>query len=198
VRLDQAYASAVSYSALEAPLMIRQIPGAASTRRYLDFIYQPMIEVNGVVPGIFVEGYGVTERKLAGDALREADRRKDEFLAMFAHELRKPLAPISTASELMAQVRLDDAALKKTRIVIARQVRHMTALIDDLLDASRITRGLVTLSKSMQEMKSILASAIKQTRPTIENRQYHLALHLTPEPMHVFGDQKRLAQKRNT
>jgi CheY-like chemotaxis protein/two-component sensor histidine kinase len=136
----------------------------------------------------------VTQRKLAGDALRESDRRKDEFLAMLAHELRNPLAPISAASELMGQVQLDEAALKRTSAVIARQVRHMTGLIDDLLDVSRVTRGLVVLNKSTQELKGIVSSAIEQARPAIEARHHALAVHLAPEPAHVFGDHKRLVQ----
>jgi signal transduction histidine kinase/CheY-like chemotaxis protein len=192
--LDEVVASGKAFSAMEAPALIQQTPGGPLTQCYLDFVYQPVIESDGTVSAVFVEGYDVTQRKLAGDALRESDRRKDEFLAMLAHELRNPLAPISAASELMGQVQLDEAALKRTSAVIARQVRHMTGLIDDLLDVSRVTRGLVVLNKSTQELKGIVSSAIEQARPAIEARHHALAVHLAPEPAHVFGDHKRLVQ----
>jgi PAS domain S-box-containing protein len=136
----------------------------------------------------------ITERKLAEETLREANQRKDEFLAMLAHELRNPLAPIRAAAELMAMSRLDEARLRKTSAIISRQVGHMTGLIDDLLDVSRVTRGLVAVSKAPQDMKQIVANAVEQVRPLIEAQAHHLVIDLPAQPAYVAGDQKRLVQ----
>lgn len=136
----------------------------------------------------------ITEQKQLEQSLREADRRKDEFLAMLAHELRNPLAPISAAAAIMAMAQLDEARLKRTSEVISRQVQHMTGLVDDLLDVSRVTRGLVNLSKAPQDMKSIVSNAIEQVRPIMEAQRHHLGIDLSPEPAPVLGDQKRLIQ----
>ncbi|MDQ9170382.1 PAS domain-containing protein [Oxalobacteraceae bacterium R-40] len=136
----------------------------------------------------------IHDQKLAEEALREADRRKDEFLAMLAHELRNPLAPISAAAELMEVASMDPARIKETSRVISRQVRHMTGLIDDLLDVSRVTRGLVTLEKQELDVKRIVSDAVEQVRPLIESKRHHLSMELAREPAHVVGDQKRLVQ----
>jgi PAS domain S-box-containing protein len=136
----------------------------------------------------------ITEQKQLEQSLREADRRKDEFLAMLAHELRNPLAPISAAAEIMEMVHLDEARLKQTSQVISRQVKHMTGLVDDLLDVSRVTRGLVNLNKVPQDMKSIISNAIEQVLPIMEAQRHHLGIDLSPKPAPVLGNQKRLIQ----
>jgi PAS domain S-box-containing protein len=141
--------------------------------------------------GIVVD---ITKRKLAEEELRETSRRKDEFLAMLAHELRNPLAPISAAAELIAMVRLDEARLKQTSAVISRQVRHMTSLVDDLLDVSRVSRGLVTINPSPHAVKSIVAIAVEQVQPVLQARRHRLVIDLAPESGHVLADQKRLVQ----
>jgi PAS domain S-box-containing protein len=138
--------------------------------------------------------WAAAERAYAEEELREASRRKDEFLAMLAHELRNPLAPISAAAELMELVQLDEAGLKQTSQVISRQVTHMTGLIDDLLDVSRVTRGLVAIDKSPQDLKNIVSNAVEQVRPIMESQHHHLGIDLAPESAHVLGDQKRLVQ----
>ena len=138
--------------------------------------------------------WAAAENARAQDALREASRRKDEFLAMLAHELRNPLAPISMAADLLTRRQLNEAALHKTSAVIARQVRHMTGLVDDLLDMSRVTRGLVTLNKTPQDMKAVVANAVEQVRPLVEAQGHHLAVELPPVPALVCGDDKRLVQ----
>jgi PAS domain S-box-containing protein len=136
----------------------------------------------------------IHDQKLAEEALRSADRRKDEFLAMLAHELRNPLAPISAAAELMEIASLNGEQIKETSRVISRQVRHMTGLVDDLLDVSRVTRGLVTLEKNELDVKRIVSDAVEQVRPLIESKRHHLTMELAREPAHVIGDQKRLVQ----
>ncbi len=136
----------------------------------------------------------VSARKQAEEALREADRRKDEFLAMLAHELRNPMAPILAAAHLMERTQLDAARLRQTSQIISRQVRHMTGLVDDLLDVSRVTRGLIELTNVDLDVKHVIADAIEQVRPLIEGKRHRLSLDLDPEPAHVLGDQKRLVQ----
>jgi PAS domain S-box-containing protein len=136
----------------------------------------------------------VTERRSAQEQLTLADRRKDEFLAMLAHELRNPLAPIGAAAQLLQRAKLDDARVRKTSQIIGRQVDHMTHLINDLLDVSRVTGGLVTLDKAPQDIRHIVGEAVEQVTPLIQARGQHLALHLPPDTTMVEGDRKRLVQ----
>lgn len=126
--------------------------------------------------------------------VRIADQRKDEFLAMLAHELRNPLAPISAAANLLELVSSEPERVLQTSEIIARQVGHMTTLIDDLLDMARVTRGLITLQKEVLDVRDILAEAVEQVSPLIAHRNHHLALHLSPDPAPVVGDRKRLVQ----
>jgi signal transduction histidine kinase len=140
--------------------------------------------------------WSALERVRAEEALRLADRRKDEFLAMLAHELRNPLAPISAAAQLLNMGPPDAARVERTSAIIARQVAHMTGLIDDLLDVSRVTRGLVVLGRDEVDLRRVVDDAVEQVRPLIEARRHQLALHLAPEigPAVVHGDYKRLVQ----
>jgi len=134
------------------------------------------------------------EHHRAEQELRAADQRKDEFLAMLAHELRNPLAPISAAAQLLKLVHFDEARVKQTSDIIARQVDHMTSLVDDLLDVSRVTRGLVALDKEPLDIKRIVADAVEQVTPLIDSRAHELELQLPAESAGVLGDQKRLVQ----
>jgi signal transduction histidine kinase len=136
----------------------------------------------------------VTERRLAEDKLHAADRRKDEFLAMLAHELRNPLAPISAAADLLRIGRLDEARVRQSSAIIGRQVRHMTSLVDDLLDVSRVTRGLVTLARAPVAARTIVDEAIEQVRPMFEARHQHLAVDMADPDATVLGDRARLVQ----
>lgn len=122
------------------------------------------------------------------------DGRKDEFLAMLAHELRNPLAPISAAASLLALGIHEEACIKQMSEIISRQVRHMSSLIDDLLDVSRVTRGLVEFDKVAVEAKRIVSDAVEQVRPLLEFRRHRLTLDLSPESAAVSGDPKRLIQ----
>lgn len=136
----------------------------------------------------------ISERKNIEHELSTANRRKDEFLAMLAHELRNPLAPIRAAADLLSIANLPQDRIKKTSAVISRQVAHMTSLVDDLLDVSRVTRGLVILECADLDAKKIAADAVEQVRPLIEARAHRLAVHMPPVSAHVMGDQKRLVQ----
>ncbi len=133
-------------------------------------------------------------RGLAERELRAADQRKDEFLAMLAHELRNPLAPISTGAHLLKLLHSDNAQITQTCSIIARQVEHMTGLVDDLLDVSRVTRGLVSLSTQVLDLRKVIDDAAEQIRPLIATRRHSLVLDLPPALAPVKGDHKRLVQ----
>jgi PAS domain S-box-containing protein len=163
-------------------------------RRVYEYIFVPVLGPDGEVEAIAGTTRDVTDRKVAEEALRDANRRKDEFLAMLAHELRNPLAPISAAAQILQMDALNQEMTRKTSQIISRQVRHMTALIDDLLDVSRVTQGLVTISKSPLDFKSVVYTALEQVRPFIETQRHHLLFDLAAEPAMVEGDQKRLVQ----
>ena len=136
----------------------------------------------------------IHDQKVAEELLREESQRKDEFLAMLAHELRNPLAPISTAAQMLKMVGIDEKRIRHASDVIARQVKHMTNLVDDLLDVSRITRGLVELETENLDLKLVLNGAIEQARPLIEARHHELHIHLCSKPVFVRGDKTRLVQ----
>ena len=126
--------------------------------------------------------------------IRTADQRKDEFLAMLAHELRNPLAPIKAAADFLKLVPSDADRVLSSSEVIARQVDHMTHLIDDLLDVARVTRGLIAYRHEPLDVRQVLTEAVEQAGPLISARYHRLALHLPPEPTLVSGDRKRLVQ----
>jgi signal transduction histidine kinase len=126
--------------------------------------------------------------------LREADRHKDEFLAMLAHELRNPLAPIHNAVQLMRKSNLPPAQASWARDVIERQVRHLTRLVDDLLDVSRITRGKINVNRESLELAAIVARAVETVQPMLARQNHELLIDVTPEPVYVEGDLTRLTQ----
>ena len=130
----------------------------------------------------------------AESQLRDADRRKDEFLAMLAHELRNPLAPISAGAQLLQSGHASEATVQRTAGIIVRQVNHMTRLVDDLLDVSRVTRGLVTLQRAPLDVARIVADAVEQAEPLMKARQHRFEVEQPPVPLVVNGDHKRLVQ----
>jgi signal transduction histidine kinase len=128
------------------------------------------------------------------EALAEESRRKDEFLAMLAHELRNPLAPIRTAARLLRRQEPQDAVIQRNSAVIERQVQNMARLLDDLLDVSQITRGKVKLKREAVDLSAVAANAGETARPLIEGRQHELVLSLAPEPLPLEADRVRLEQ----
>ncbi|WP_228536348.1 ATP-binding protein [Noviherbaspirillum malthae] len=136
----------------------------------------------------------VTDRVEMIEALKSADRRKDEFLAMLAHELRNPLAPISTAAELLKIASGNQDKVRHASNIISRQVSHMVDLVDDLLDVSRVTRGLVELQKEALDLKSVVDGAVEQTRPLFEARHHVLTTRMASAHISVHGDRTRLTQ----
>jgi signal transduction histidine kinase len=137
---------------------------------------------------------GALRARLKQYQVRLADQRKDEFLAMLAHELRNPLAPIGAAAQWLPLVCSDPDKVKQASAIISRQVAHMSSLIDDLLDLARVTRNLIKLTKEPSDLGKIVSEAVEQVSPLIRARQHHLMLRLPPGPANVLGDHKRLVQ----
>jgi PAS domain S-box-containing protein len=139
--------------------------------------------------GAFVD---VTRLKQAEAAMREADRRKDEFLAMLSHELRNPLAPILTAVELM-QMRGDTSTAREQAVIIG-QAKHLVRLVDDLLDVSRITRGKVTLTRKRIELATVVTNAVEATASLLEQQRHELRVFVAADGLAVDADEVRLTQ----
>jgi signal transduction histidine kinase len=136
----------------------------------------------------------VAERARAQVALKEADRQKDEFLAMLAHELRNPLAPILHAVQLMRMKSLPDPQLRRARDVIERQLAQLARLVDDLLDVSRITRGMINLAREPIEVSTLLARAVETVQPLIQERGHQLTVDAPEGALRVNVDPVRLTQ----
>jgi PAS domain S-box-containing protein len=152
----------------------------------------PLHDERGRLTGAVNVLVDITDRKRAEDALREADRRKDEFLAMLAHELRNPLAAIGNAATV-ADRSYDPTSIGWATEVINRQVRHLTVLIDDLLDVSRLTRGKIRLRRQCTEVGPILRAAVEAVNPLIEERRHMLAITQAPG-LWLDADPTRLEQ----
>ena len=199
--LDQVYASGKTYVGHEVPILQRRPGGEPAEEHFYTFVYQPLRDPHGAVDSILVLAFDVTahvhERQRAEALTRELrleHERKDEFLAMLAHELRSPLAPIRSAAEALLRGRLNEARVYWASGIIGRQVSHMAALIDDLLDVSRVTRGLVNIERRPQDLKQVVAQAVEQVRPLIEARQHRLTVATSPATAWVEGDHERLVQ----
>lgn len=128
------------------------------------------------------------------DVLRETDRRKDEFLAMLAHELRNPLTPIRNAAQILKLPGVDDKSRRAASDILERQVGQMVRLVDDLLDVSRITRGKIGIRKQRIELASVINQAVETVRPICENRNHQLTVTLPSQPVYLNADPARLTQ----
>ena len=149
---------------------------------------------NGNISGWAGINLDISRLKHTENALREADRRKDEFLATLAHELRNPLAPIRNAAKLLESPAADERQRQWGRDVISRQVQRMALLLDDLLDVSRITSGRLQLRKEPVDLAALVASAVETARPLIDAKQHSIDIVLPPEPVQLVVDPLRLSQ----
>ena len=136
----------------------------------------------------------ITQRKEMELELQEANRRKDEFLAMLSHELRNPLATIRNAVSMLEQLRPDHADLNWCNDILDRQVRQLTRIVDDLLDVSRVSRGKIQLRKERLDLATVVRQAIESCRPFVLAREHELNMSLPSTPLYVEGDQARLSQ----
>jgi PAS domain S-box-containing protein len=154
----------------------------------------PIRDAHGKIIGAVMVFHDVTARRRAEDALRMADRRKDEFLATLAHELRNPLAPIRQAALISKAAAASGAQKRWSHDVIERQVLHMSLLLDDLLDISRVTRGTLVLRMQPTDLASMIDAAVETARPTIDAKRHALTVEIPPEPVRFSADPLRMAQ----
>jgi signal transduction histidine kinase len=132
--------------------------------------------------------------RIAEESLRNADRRKDEFLAMLAHELRNPLAPIRNAGELLTRLMRENPEVETLAAIVQRQSAHLTRLVDDLLDVSRITRGRIELQREPVNLNSVVAHALEMVEPIMREHRHELSVMQAPDSVYVSGDHARLVQ----
>jgi signal transduction histidine kinase len=206
--LKGVYASGRSFMADEYPAALNRRGKGVPEEAYFQLTCEPVREGAGTVVGIMVVAVEVTgqvqaraqvERLAAAEhaarsRAEEADRRKDEFLAMLAHELRNPLAALSTALEMMGHVRGEEAREARLRDTCNRQVFNLVRLVDDLLDVSRITRGKVELRKKEVDLASIVQNAIATSRGHIDGRGHELTVTFAPGDFRLEADATRLEQ----
>ncbi len=206
-----------AYLAIIAVVMVASLLLAALVSVWLQSgITVPILEVARVAREVMQRrDYGLRARKTSEDeigelvdafngmlaeagrraeALREADRRKDEFLATLAHELRNPLAPLRNAVQILRSPKANTEMTQRALDMMERQLRQMVRLVDDLLDVSRITTGKLAVRKQFIDLHGVLEDAVETVRPFIESRQHRLELRIAPEPLTVLGDGTRLAQ----
>jgi signal transduction histidine kinase/ActR/RegA family two-component response regulator len=155
---------------------------------------EPLYDSQGRIYGCVSVVVDLTFRKLAEIGLRDADRRKDEFLATLSHELRSPLAPIRTAIEVMRLARGDQDVIEGARITMERQVLHLVRITDDLLDVARITQNKMELRRTRVDVRAVLTSAVEATRANLDSRDRVLTIDLPEGPLWVDGDVTRLVQ----
>ena len=161
----------------------------------------PLLAADGAVTGVVITLTDITLLREARDELhrratqlQEADRRKDEFLAVLAHELRNPLSPIRASLEIMHLRELDDPHLRRSRDIIGRQVQQLTRLVDDLLEVSRIRSGRIQLRRELVDLAHVVGRAIETLRPVLDARRHHVTIRLPDQPVRVHADPLRLAQ----
>jgi PAS domain S-box-containing protein len=154
----------------------------------------PVRDRDGRIIGASKIARDITDRKRVEAALQEADRRKDQFIALLAHELRNPLAPLRNGLHVMRLAGGDADAIAQARDMMERQLEHMVRLVDDLLDVSRISQNKMELRRSRVLLKDIVSSAVETARPAMETAGHHLTISLPVGPIHLDADLTRLAQ----
>lgn len=163
-------------------------------RRIYEYIFVPVIGADGEVEAVAGTTRDVTDRNAMEQKLRESDRKKDDFIALLAHELRNPLAPIRNGLQILHVAAPDDAAVTAARAVMERQLAHMVRLIDDLLDVSRITRDKLELRRACVTLDEVVAHAVESVTPAVHQAGHELTVELPPEPITLEADTTRLAQ----
>jgi len=190
--LDTVYATGKPYVGRSVRVDIDRGDPPSPVECFFDFVYQPLYGEDGVIEGVAVVVFEVTELAVAKRAAEGANRSKDEFLAMLGHELRNPLAPIITALQLMRMRGVETA--EKELAVLERQSQHLVALVDDLLDVSRVAQGKVELRKKEVELGDVVANAIETISPLIEAKRHRLTVDVAASGLSVQADPARLRQ----
>ncbi len=192
--LDGVFHSGKPFVGREIKVELQKSAGEPPSVSFIDLVYQPVFDAEGHVCGIFAQGHDATERKRAMDALREADRRKDDFLALIAHEMRSPLAPIRGAAHVLRSASADESQRGKMLDIIERQTSALTALVHDLTDAASIRSGKLALRRAPVSIHEVVARAVEACQPQIDARRHHLEVSLPEAPLTIEGDLGRLAQ----
>jgi PAS domain S-box-containing protein len=167
---------------------------ADGSERMVDLIIAPVTDESGRVLFVAASGTDVTDRRCMEDALREQDRRKDQFVALLAHELRNPLAPLRNGLQVMRLTDGEPGVVAQARGMMERQLGHMVRLIDDLLDISRINRNMMEVRRTKVLLTDVLTSALEISRPLIDAAGHELSVSLPSEPAYLDADLTRLAQ----
>jgi PAS domain S-box-containing protein len=177
-----------------------ETPAAPGQIRHWLVNYYP-VQVQDEIVGVGVLVTDITQQKRLEEELRqqaimltEADRRKDEFLATLAHELRNPLAPIRNSLQILKMPQVDAVTAQQTKDMLERQVHHLVRLVDDLLDVSRVMRGKIELRKEPVELATVVAGAVETAQPLMELQGHELEIMLPPESLLLHADPVRLAQ----
>jgi PAS domain S-box-containing protein len=152
------------------------------------------LEIDGQMRGLVLVIHDITELKRAAISLHDADRRKDEFLAMLAHELRNPLAPIRNATHILGRLDTGDPQVQWAQRIIEQQVTHLTRMVDDLLDVSRIVSGKIVLKPEVIDLAEVIRQVIEGARPLIDAKGHWFQLDLPAAPLWVHCDEVRLSQ----
>src|SRR5215831_2146823 len=188
----EAYLDCVARRApLDAEFRFRRHDGEY---RWMRSVAMPRLTAEGEFIGYTGCTIDVHEARMAAAALREADRHKDEFLAMLAHELRNPLAPIRNAVHILRRAESDNQKIKPTLEMLDRQVNQMVRLVDDLLDVSRVSRGKIELRKERIELIDVVNRAVESTRSMIQSMEHELTVTVPAQPIYVDADLARLVQ----
>ncbi len=189
--LDRVFQSGVAFVGRSHPVRLQRTPDGPLEEMFFDLTYQPLVDAAGTITGIAGIAHDVTALAIARRDAEVASRTKDEFLAMLGHELRNPLAPITTALELMRMQ--PGLGAERERAVIQRQVQHLIGLVDDLLDISRITRGKVELRSEPVEVADLVARSLELVSPLLDAGRHAVSVDVAPGLV-VHGDPGRLAQ----
>ena len=171
----------------------QEMPFAAGVRE-ISAHYIPDMDVDGRVRGCFALIEDVSARKRAERAMRELDRRKDDFLAMLAHELRNPLTPIRNVAHILARGNPSAETVRRSSELLERQATHLTHLVDDLLDVARITRGRISLRRESLDLANVLETALESAKPLLEFRAQKVIVARPDEALLIEADRVRLCQ----
>ncbi|MBA3886731.1 MAG: PAS domain S-box protein [Acidobacteria bacterium] len=174
--------------------MVFPLKGADEEFRPFLTRVNPLRDEEGRILYWFGTNTDISDIKRMEEALRDADRRKDEFLATLAHELRNPLAPVRNALQILKMPRVDAGTVERSRDMMERQVHHLVRLVDDLLDVSRVMRGKIELRRERVELATVVARAVETMQPLIDAQGHQLSVRLPSESLPIDADPVRLAQ----